>query len=254
MRTTMVYSLLETMRKNANTGSYNLKLFEMGRIYLQREVGKLPEEPTRLGCLLTGVRYDDVWHFKNVQGDFFDLKGVLENIFADLRIDTVKFISNAKEPFLHPGRSCSLMMGDRCIGYLGEVHPNVLDAMDLKAPATICEIDMEMLVACHTGTLTYKDLSRFPSSTRDVAFLIDGLVQGDAVISVVMKDHEELLEKVSIFDVYEGKGIPEGKKSLGLRFCYRSLDHTLTDEEVNLVHERTVNKVIALTEASIRGV
>jgi phenylalanyl-tRNA synthetase beta chain len=79
-------------------------------------------------------------------------------------------------------------------------------------------------------------------------------VQGDTVISAVMKDHEELLEKVSIFDVYEGKGIPEGKKSLGLRFCYRSLDHTLTDEEVNQVHGRTVDKVMAVTGASIRGV
>jgi phenylalanyl-tRNA synthetase beta chain len=254
MRTTMIYSLLETMRKNANVGSFNLKLFELGRIYLHRQAGAQPEEQMRLACLLTGVRYDDSWHFKDVPGDFYDLKGLVENIFEDLKIKTVRYLPDAQEPFLHPGRSCCLMLEDRPIGYLGEVHPDVLAALDLKNPATVCDLDMERLRSIYQRETTYKELSRYPSSTRDVAFLVDRQTPSEAIVSAVMKADEELLEKVSIFDVYEGEGIAEGKKSLALRFCYRSLDRTLTDDEVNQVHAGMVTAVVALTGARVRGV
>ncbi|MBN1381921.1 MAG: phenylalanine--tRNA ligase subunit beta [Deltaproteobacteria bacterium] len=251
MRTTMVYSLLETMRKNANAGSFNLKIFEMGRVYLNQGAGKLPEERICLGCLLTGVRYEDIWHFKDLQGDFYDLKGVLENIFEDLKISDVKYVSDVAEPFLHPGKACSLVLGGERIGYLGEVHPNVLDAMDVKNPATVCEIDLERLTA-NKGSIGYKDFPRFPSSSRDVAVLIDVEQEAETIIAAVREIDEELLEKVSIFDVYGGERIPEGKKSIGLRFCYRSGDHTVTDEEVNQVHDRLVKHIVALKSVSVR--
>ncbi|MBN1662176.1 MAG: phenylalanine--tRNA ligase subunit beta [Deltaproteobacteria bacterium] len=253
MRTTIVYSLLETMRKNSHAGTFDLKIFEMGRTYIQKQSGKLPEENNKLGLLLTGARYEDLWHFKDLQGDFYDLKGTLENIFDNLNIGSVKFVSGANEPFLHPGRSCSLMINDRCFGYMGEVHPDLLDGLDLRNPAQISEIDIDVLMACYTDVLMFKELSRFPSSTRDVAFLVREEMEGDAVISAAMADPEELLEKVSIFDVYDGKGISPGKKSVGLRFCYRAPDRTLTDEEVNKVHSRMVKSVIAHTGAVIRG-
>jgi len=228
-------------------------LYEVGRIYLHRRSGKLPEEKNIIGCLLTGARYEDLWHFKDLQGDFYDLKGVVENLFDDLRISGVKFAPDAKEPFLHPGRSCSLFIADERIGFLGEIHPNFLGNLSLKNPATVCEIDLDMLIAFYKSVVAYKDLSRFPSSARDVAFLIGAETKSDAILSSAMQANEELLEKVSIFDVYDGKGIPEGMKSFGLRFCYRSSDRTLTDEEVNQVHSRIVKSIIVLTGATIRG-
>lgn len=252
MRTSMAYSLLESMRRNANAGCFNLKFFELGRIYLYSEKDVLPDERATLACLLTGSRYDESWHFDNVEADFYDLKGVLENLFDELRI-AVDFDADAKESFLHPGRSSSLSIGTQRIGFIGEVHPNVLEAMDLKNHAFYCEIDIDRIVPHCRDNAVFKEISRYPAVVRDAAFLADKKIEAHAVVSAVMQTGEELLEKVSIFDVYHGQGIAEGKKSLALRFSYRASDRTLTDDEVNQAHSRMIETVIARTGASVRG-
>jgi len=252
MRTTMVYGLLETWKKNVNNGSDDLKLFEMGRIFFQRKTGELPHEKNILAGLLTGNINEELWDSKET-ADFFDLKGCLENIFLDLKITNYGYRSDNNEPFLHPGKSCSIYLNDLPIGYLGCLHPKILEKMDINNNAYVFEINMDILAENLGPCIVYNEISKFPAVTRDVAFVIPAVLEGGKLLEIVLNQHEDLLENVVIFDIYHGKEIPAGKKSIGLRFSYRAADHTLTDVEANSIHGRIVRNIVQLTNAKIRG-
>jgi phenylalanyl-tRNA synthetase beta chain len=254
MRTQLTYSLLNAMRDNARTGCFNLKIFEIGKVFIDCGEGELPREMDRLGMLLTGLRYDDLWHFKDLPVDFYDLKGCIENIFYDLKISGLTFrFGPSMHPFLHPGRCCDLMIGDRILGFLGEVHPNVKAGVDLKNRAMILEIDLDLLAAHFQDDILYRVVSRYPSVMRDTAFIVAQDLEAGKMIRIAFEKDEELLDNIHVFDVYTGNGIPEGTKSLGLRFSYRSTDRTLTDEEVNRIHGGIIKRMTNLTGARIRG-
>lgn len=252
MRTTLVSSLLETMKKNANAGCFDLKVFEIGRVFFHQREGELPRDKNMLGCLISGLLDNNIWLSK-IHVDFYDLKGCVENIFDGLKILNVEFSSDYRETFLHPGKSCGIYAGKQCIGFLGEVHPDVLMRMDLKNKAYVFEIDIDILTNCFSGEVFYKDLPRYPSVVRDVAFVVGEDLEADKMLNIARDMGKELLEKVSVFDVYSGKSIPRGKKSLGLRFIYRAPERTLTDDEVSQVHSGIVKNIIDLTGAKIRG-
>lgn len=252
MRTTMIFALLDSLKKNANNGCFNLKLFEMGRIFLSCGEGRLPEERNILAGLLSGTLGEDLWNSR-LNADFYDIKGCIENILSDFKISDYRFVSDNPEPFLHPGKSANLYLNSSKIGYLGEVHPDVQDKMDLKVRPYIFEINLDVLVNYINDNIAYREISKYPAVTRDVAFLIESGVQADYMLNIVLNQKEDLLENVGIFDIYAGKGLPEGTKSLGLRFSYRSPGKTLTDLEVNNVHEKIVQNIIDLTGAKIRG-
>ncbi len=251
MRTTMICGLLETAKKNADNGSFNLKLFEIGRVFINSSKDELPEEKNMVAGLLTGEITDEFWcSGKTV--DFYLLKGSLENILFDLKINNCRYISSSIEPFLHPGKSCGIYLNDKKIGFLGEVHPDVLEKIDFKNNLYIFEINLDILERVYQKKkISYREISKFPAVTRDVAFVIPDAMEADQMINIVLDQKEDLLEKVIIFDVYKGKGIAEGK-SLGLRFFYRAPDRTLTDLETNAVHDRIVRNTVNLTGAKIR--
>jgi phenylalanyl-tRNA synthetase beta chain len=253
MRTTMIYGLLDTAKKNANNGSFDLRIFEMGRIFLKRDAGELPEEKNMLAGLLTGKLTDDLWGSRqNV--DFYALKGCLENIFLDLKLNNCKYNSSVHEPFLHPGKSCGISLDDKKIGFLGEVHPDVLEKIGLKNNIYVFEINLDILVsACLDKKIAFQEISKYPAVMRDAAFVIPDTMEADQILDIVLGQKEDLLENVSIFDVYTGKEMSEGTKSLGLRFSYRAPDRTLTDLESNTVHDRIVQKTVNLTGAKIRS-
>jgi phenylalanyl-tRNA synthetase beta chain len=252
MRTTLVQSLLSNVRRNADVGCFDLKIFETGRTFIRQGEGKQPREHNRAAFLITGRRYEDRWHFQDLQADFYDLKGCVENILETLRIAAPSFREGVWEPFLHPGKSCGVFGGEAQIGFLGEVHPDVLARMDLTGTVIVCELDMDLLAANYSAKAAFRNIPRFPSSSRDVAFLVRREVAAGEIVRVASDSLEELLEKVQIFDVYQGENIPAEMKSLGLRFSYRGADRTLTDDEVNQVHARIVRKIVHATGASIR--
>ncbi|MGV8058695.1 MAG: phenylalanine--tRNA ligase subunit beta [Smithellaceae bacterium] len=252
MRTTMVFGLLGNLKKNTNNGCFNLKLFEMGRIFLSRGEGNLPEEKNILSGLLSGTIGEDLWNSKQ-NADFYDIKGCVANIFSDLKIDNCRYRSENPEPFLHPGKSCNIYLNDIKIGCAGQLHPDVQDRMDLKINSYVFEINLDILAEHISGGITYKEISKYPAVTRDVAFLIGSGVETDQMLNIVLSQKEDLLENVVIFDIYAGKGLAEETKSLGMRFSYRSPDRTLTDLEVNNVHEKIVRNTVNLTGAKVRG-
>lgn len=253
MRSTLVCGLLETMKKNVCSGCFSLRLFEMGRTFIHREEGALPIEKNSLGCLITGMRNDDIWSPREATGDFYDLKGCVENIFDDLRMSGIRFVSGHEESLLHPGKSCVIFAGDQMLGFLGEIHPNILLRMDLKIPAIVFEMDMDVLAACYSGKIIHHNSPKYPSITRDVAFLVKQSLEAEEMLLLARSANKELLEKVILFDVYSGEGVPSGMKSVGLRFSYRAADRTLTDDEVSDVHGAIVKRVVDVTGAKIRG-
>jgi len=133
------------------------------------------------------------------------------------------------------------------------LHPDVQAAMDLKNRALVFELDIDVL-GCHfTGQVNYREVSKYPAITRDVAFLVRNEIESAEIIRLGGQSGEELLEKINIFDIYIGDGIPEGMKSLGVRFSYRSPSKTLKDEEVSEVHRAIVSGIVTATGAKIRG-
>ena len=251
MRTTMIYGLLETAKKNANNGSFDLKLFEIGRVFINSSDAELPEEKNMIAGLLTGELTDEFWSSGKTV-DFYTIKGSLENIFFDLKISDCRYIASSTEPFLHPGKSCGIYLSDKKIGFFGEVHPDVMERIDIKNNLYIFEINLDILVNAHLERkISYREISKFPAVTRDAAFVIPDTMEAGQMINIVLNQKEDLLENVVIFDVYKGKGITEGK-SLGLRFSYRAPDRTLTDLETNAVHDRIVRNTVNLTGAKIR--
>lgn len=254
MRTTIVYGLLDTMRRNIHVGTTDLKLFEIGKIFIETTEGALPLEKERIGGLLTGARYGETWHFKETPADVYDLKGCVDTLFQILGVEGVRFTADAGISFLHPGKAAVIHIGEDFAGVMGEVHPDVCEKMDISQRAFLFELDLSVLRAASSRKKSFKELPRYPAVTRDVAFLVSGDITGERMIALASGQEEELLESVRIFDVYTGKGIPEGMKSLALRFTYRAWSRTLADSEVTEVHRTIVEQVLKHSGAKIRGV
>ncbi|HQL90979.1 MAG TPA: phenylalanine--tRNA ligase subunit beta [Syntrophales bacterium] len=253
MRTTLLYGLLETMRRNVNAGLPDLKLFELGKIFIAAGDGELPREVDKIALLMTGSRYGENWHFQSLPVDFYDVKGALESLAGSLRVEGLRCEAATDIPWLHPGRAARVFVGGKEIGSFGELHPDVAGRMDLRGRAFVLEIEAEPLMGGGERPVVYREFSRFPSMVRDVAFLVGAETEAAGMIALAVSAGEELLETVDIFDVYSGKGIPEGMKSLGLRFTYRSASRTLTDDETSRAHGRIVSKIVESTGARIRG-
>ncbi len=252
MRTTMIYSLLKNVSKNNDSGRSDLKIFEIGRTYIGDKEGRQPDEFDKAAFLVTGRRYEQRWHFSDLKADFYDLKGCVENVLEVLKVASPSYRAACSEPFLHPGKACGIFSGEARIGFLGEIHPDVLSVFGIAGPIVACELDLNAMIANAAAKKVFSDMPRFPASSRDVAFLTRRETEAGELIKAAQGTNEELLEKVEIFDVYEGKNVSEGTRSLGLRFLYRSADRTLTDDEVNDVHSRVVGSVIGASGALIR--
>lgn len=253
MRTTMIYGLIDTARKNANNGCFDLRMFEIGRTFFHRKERELPEEKNVMAGLITGKITDEFWEADKI-ADFYTLKGSLENIFYDLKINECKYIPAADEAFLHPGKSCKIQLNGEKIGFLGEIHPDVRGKIDLKNNVYVFEINLDILINHYLDKkIVYQETSKYPSVIRDAAFVIPESTEADKMLDIVRGQNEDLLENVSIFDVYKGKGLPDGTKSLGLRFSYRAADRTLTDADASVVHEKIVKNIVKLTDAKMRS-
>jgi len=254
MRTNMVYSLLDTLSKNARLGVGEVKIFEFGRVYFSRGEGKTPQEVPVCACLVWGDRVGDSWHFPKEQADFYDLKGVVENIFEVLKLPAPIFQAAAAKPFLHPGRAAWISCIGGEVGFIGEIHPDVMRAMDLRGRAVVCELNLSKLADLSREVrVSYRELSKYPGSVRDAAFVVPKEMEAASLLEIVFREKEELLERVLVFDVYEGQNIPPGTRSIGLRFYYRSPKRTLTDEEVARSHERLVNAIVREAKATLRA-
>ena len=252
MRTSLLPGMLETVARNINFRSLDLKLFEMRRIYLPSADDSMPLEPLYVVGALTGSRDGDVWNRPNEMIDFYDAKGIVEALLNILNIRGVSWVSDGTDPYYHPGKSCRILVGRDQIGSVGEIHPTVQENFEIEKAIFCFELDFEKLVKLSRSKRAIIAPSRFPDSTRDIAMLVPFSMQSESVIACVRSVKAKEIEHIQIFDVYRGKGIPDGYSSIAIRIRYRSYDRTLTDEEINSLHKKVTDGLVNKLGVSLR--
>jgi len=252
MRTSLVPSLLETVSRNLAYRSHDLRLFELRPVFypVAGETGGRQE--LRLAAVLCGRQQPEGWAQSAADVDFFDLKGTAEQLLEALKIDQVDFNAEMSEPYLHPGKSCAVMKDGIQLGTMGEVHPQVLATFDIDEPVFLLDFSLPELVAAAGSHPGFQPLSRYPDVSRDSALLIDENVPAKAIMDIVAKTKVKNIEDTVLFDIYQGAGIPAGKKSLAIRVRYRSTEKTLTEEEVSKAHGKLIKTLCQQLEAEIR--
>lgn len=238
MRTTLIPSLLETVEHNLNHRRLNQRIFELRRLYLENDGDELPREPLWLGAVITGLRNQESWCTTKDTVDFYDMKGVAEAVLRLFDISRVTYATDSPEPYYHPGKSCTIWSGKTRIGAFGEIHPDVQANFGLLQPCLTLEMSVDSLMKAASTGRTVQAPSRYPDSYRDVALLLDEGTPAAELIEAVKKLNLRELVDISIFDVYRGSSLPEGKKSVALRLRYLSFERTLNDEEVTKLHQR----------------
>ena len=240
MRTTLLPGLLETAVKNINFRTLDLRIFEMRRIYIPSEGSELPDEPLYLSALLTGRRDPEGWNQVKGDLDFFDVKGIVETILAELNVTGVTYSAQDLDPFYHPGKACRITSGRRELGSFGELHPSVQENYGIDAPLLYLELNFEKLIGCRKEMGSAQVPSRFPSTFRDIAMLLPEATAAAEILACVEATKAAELEGVELFDLYTGGNIPQGEKSIAVRVRYGSRERTLTDDEVTKVHQRVI--------------
>ena len=248
LRPTLRANLLAALVANRRHEEVGIRLFELGKVYLPREK-ELPDEPEVLCGLLSGSRNDISWLGDGGQLNFFDAKAVLEGLFRRLGVPA-SFKPGDDESF-HPTHQAAIAINDKEIGVIGELHPKVTEAFDLAEAVYLFELNVTELLPFTAGHSMFQPIPRFPAMVRDIALIVDVGVSHQQIVDIIRGF--SLMKGVAVFDVYSGKQVPAGKKSLAYRITYQSPTHTLTDEEVNKVQEQILKKLSQQLGATLRG-
>lgn len=263
LRTSLRAGLLTTLANNQRFIPAGMRLFEVGKVFLPQDLPKplglnaaerdqeeneLPREKQMLCAVLAGSRLELSWHTDNEMLDFFDAKGVAENLLKSLGLTASFTISNDESLF--PGRGADIVVDDAKIGIVGELHPKVAQAFEISGSAYLIEVDLENLLARIPAIKEYQPVPKFPSVTRDIALVVDEQVSYRAAENIIRSF--PLVTKVILFDLYRGKQIPKDKKSFAIRIIYQSSSHTLTDQEVDQTQERMLDRLHQEIGATLR--
>src|SRR5262249_2932083 len=236
MRSSLLTGLLESVQRNLNYNSRDLKLFELGRVFAEPDSAGRPIECESLAMVLTGEAGGDDWRGHRPL-DFYDLKGVVENVLDTFNV-TGFTIERASVEYLHPGQSCSLVLDGMVVARFGRLHPGVSAQFKFRQPVYVAEIDFERLREIQAPRPAYSTLPRLPATSRDVSALVSDQVLWVDIESGIKGLGINEIARVKLFDVYKGHGVPEGMRSLAFRVIYRGDNRTLTDDEVSAMHEK----------------
>lgn len=244
MRTTLISGILDGVARNVNRRNFDVKLFENAFVYLpEGSEDGLPHERRTLAAAITGHTGIADWHEKPCEVDFFDLKGTVETLLAAFGIKSISYCEKADHPVFHPGRTAEVWAGKQRLGILGEVHPQVLKNMGINQRVYLFELDMEAVISQVDLTIRYQALPKHPDMVRDMAIMVDDTVEAARIEHIICQTGGKLLEDVKLFDIYQGQQIPAGKKSMAYSLVYRSSEKTLTDDEVNKVHNKITRRL-----------
>ena len=230
MRTTALPSMLEILALNYNRRNASVKMFEIAKEYIPLGDDELPIERKKL---ILGGYGDGV--------DFFKMKGAVEVLLDGLNVVGYEFNALTDAYAYHPGRTAEITVDGKVIGVIGEIHPKVADNYDINAKVYTAELDLEVMLESVGAERTYKALPKFPAVTRDLAILCDRDLPVAAIKTIIVNNVGALLEKVELFDVYQGSQIPEDKKSVAYTFTMRSENSTLSDKQC----DKIVRKIVA---------
>lgn len=242
MRTTTIPDMMKVLATNYNRRVEEAKLFEMSYVYLPKSL-PLTEQPEERPVLTIGM-YGDV--------DFYDLSGVIAELMEALGIGDYELEPVKDDPTFHPGRTARLTIRGANCGILGEIHPNVAENFEAAQRNYVALIDIDPLIRNSSMVPEYKPLPKFPAVTRDIAVLVDDGIPVRKIEKVITDRAGRIFEDVKLFDVYKGKQVPEGKKSVAYSITFRASDRTLTDEEVSKVMEKITKALMNELGAQLR--
>lgn len=234
MRTTSLNGMLTSLATNYNRRNKNVRLYEMGNIYLPKAlpVTELPEERMQFTLGMYG------------DGDFFDMKGVVEEFFDKVGLHgKEQYDPSDRKPFLHPGRQADIIYDGRKVGYLGEVHPQVAEIYGIGDRAYVAVIDMPEVVELATFDRKYEGIAKYPAVSRDIAMVMSKDILVGQVEDVFEKKGGKLLESYELFDVYEGAQIKAGYKSVAYSLTFRAKDRTLSDKEIVEIMDKILGEL-----------
>ena len=253
MKTSLFPGLMRNVSLNLNRQMNDVRVFEIGRIYIPEGNG-LPKEITKLVVAATGKRQPELWDKAGF--DFYDLKGVLERIFElHSLVKRLRFEPTKQIGFLHPGKSSKVLVQDEEIGILGQLHPEISEKMDISQGVYVFEVDLDKVADCYMGEeLSFRPIPRFPSVRRDIAIVVDEDLPVGDILGEIRRLDSSLIEGVTIFDVFKGGAVEKGKKSVALAMIMRAVDKTLTDEDVNRLQAKTLERLNLAFGAELRKI
>jgi phenylalanyl-tRNA synthetase beta chain len=257
MRRTLLPGLLAVTQKNLEATD-SVAMYELGFVYTPKPGEKLPEEPRRVAIVLCGRRaataWDDVQGVKPAQYDFFDIKGVVQSLAADMHLPGVSFSPTNSVAWLHPMRAAEVNVNGKQVGAFGELHPTVAANFGLGERAVqVAELDLEAILAAVPKRFPYRPISTFPPAKRDVAVVVPADTPAERVLAEIRAAGGDLLTAAELFDVYTGEGIPAGTKSLAFALTYQAPDRTLGEKELAKAHEKVEGRLRHILKAQIRG-
>lgn len=228
MRTTLLASIMEVLVRNINLKNTNAKFFELGKTYIPQNGEPLPKEKNMLSLGMYG------------NYDFYDLKGAVEALLDDMGVLKYRFTPVSDNPTFHPGRCAEILIKNESVGIIGQIHPAVCDNYGVNCEIYCAEIDFDAIVNCAKPTKQYKPLPKYPAVVRDLAILADDETLAADIESVIKKKAGNLFSSLVLFDVYKGKQVPDGKKSMAYKVTLQAEDRTLTDEDIS----KTVKNIL----------
>jgi phenylalanyl-tRNA synthetase beta chain len=249
MRTSLIGGLAKTVQYNQNRQQSRVRLFETGQCFIAQ--GEETLQDPMLAVIATGSREPEGWTGQSDAVDFFDLKGDLEALLADSDIlDQCRF-EPAEHPALHPGQTAQIIRNDVVIGHIGALHPQIQKELGLKGNVYVFEMKLSAL---QEGVVArFESLSKYPEVRRDLAFILDETTPVAHLMSAVQEKAGENLKELRLFDVYQGKGVEEQRKSVALGLTWQDASRTLNDEEINDLVDQIVSTAQAQFGASLRS-
>ena len=228
--------------------------FEVGSVFHPHQKNKLPDEPQRLSLLMSGHRDTQSW-LKQAEGDydFFDLKGILEQFLNALHLEGVEWKKSRELP-CHPGRCAQILVNGKVLGFAGELHPKVRNSFELPEQAVcVAELDLDLIIKLAVEDHQMEFISNFTPIFEDLAFVLDSSLPVESVTPIILQTGKPLLRKATLFDVYEGEQVDEGKRSLAYSLTFQATDRTLTDDEVGKVRNKIIRRLQHEFQATLRA-
>ena len=251
LRPALLPSLLNVARWNLNRKVERIRIFELGKIFLNRQSGNGPEERVEVAGLLIGPRESTFWEEAKSAVDYFDLKGILEQVFEQLttRVPTTP---RAESPTYEPGPSAEVRFGGEVVGSIGQVRRSIAQEFDIEIPVFAFSLDFEKLLSGIDERRAFTPPPRFPGVERDFAFVVKEEVEAGGLLSVIQETAGTMVESIEVFDLYRGENIPENHKSVALALKFRAPDRTLSEAEVDGLCERILDRLKETSGAELR--
>ncbi|MBD1388510.1 phenylalanine--tRNA ligase subunit beta [Neiella sp. HB171785] len=249
MRVSLLPGLLQTLKYNQNRQQNRVRLFELGLRFLPESDTQVVQNKM-LGGVIAGSRFDEHWSEGAGAVDFYDVKGDVEALLANFGgLEPFRFVADA-HPALHPGQAAAIYRGDTIVGHVGALHPSAIKSLGIKGKV----FAFELLIEALGEKLIPKavPVSKFPANRRDFAFVVDHAVASSDVIDLVKKVGGNQVVNVNLFDMYQGEGVVEGKKSLAISITVQDLERTLEDKEISVLTDNVITAVTSEFNATLR--